>query len=116
MAAPVTPPTTTVPLQQSTLIKTDSSTMLPFTTNQKYCIESCTAMAAEMQKYIVGPMPPQKFLDDFFPLNKLSDISDSDLPKFSSGCYSDAITAKSEKLAYNHFVSLRCISACFKSY
>jgi ABC-type glycerol-3-phosphate transport system substrate-binding protein len=41
--------------------------MLPFTTNQKYQIKSYTTLAAEMQKYLVGPMPAQEFLDEFFP-------------------------------------------------
>ena len=102
-APPVTPPSITVPLPQSTLIKIDSSTMLPFTTNQKYCIASCTVMVEEMQKYLVGPMPPQEFLDIFFPLDKLSDLSG--LHTFSPGCYNDAITVQSEKLAYDPFVS-----------
>ena len=104
-APPITPPSITVPLPQSTLIKIDSGTMLPFTTNQKYCITSCTAMAEEMQKYLVGPMPPQEFLDIFIPLNKLSDLSS--LCTFSPGCYNDAITVQSEKLAYDPFVSSR---------
>jgi hypothetical protein len=102
---PTMPSNTTSPLpeSQSTLIKANSATTLPFTTNQKYRIESCTAMEGEMRKYLVGPMPPQQFLDDFFPLNELSNLSE--LPTFSPGCYDDAIKAKSEKTAYNLFVS-----------
>jgi hypothetical protein len=101
--APVTPPMTASPLPQSTPIKTDSATTLPFTTNQKYRIQSCTAMAGEMRKYLVGPMPPEQFLNDFFPLNELSVI---DFPSFYPGCYSDTIIARSETSAYDPFVSV----------
>jgi hypothetical protein len=54
---PITPPSTNQPLPQSTPIKIGTSTTCPFTTNKKYCIESCTAMGEEMAKYLVGPMP-----------------------------------------------------------
>jgi hypothetical protein len=112
----VTPPTT-LPLElpQSTPIKINSATTLPFTTNQKYRIESCSTMASEMRKYLVGPMPPQQFLNDFFPLNELSCLSKkSDLPSFSPGCYHRTVIAESEKKAYNPFVS-ELLQCCFIS-
>jgi hypothetical protein len=49
---PTTPPSTNQPLPQSTLIKIRTSTTCPFTTNQKYHIESCTVMEVEMVKYL----------------------------------------------------------------
>lgn len=61
--------TTLTPSPQSTPIMTGISSTAPFTTNQKFCIESCTTMGKEKKIYIVGPMPAQQFLDDFFPID-----------------------------------------------
>jgi hypothetical protein len=97
-----TPPNTTWPLPQSTPIKADSSTVLPFTTHNKYRIETCTAMAAEIKKYLVGPMPVQEFLHSFFP------IEDHNLAQnFERGHYDDVVNVKLENHAYNPFVSLK---------
>jgi hypothetical protein len=101
-----TPPNATVPLPQSTPVKTTTSTTLPFTTNQKYRLESITAMAEEISKYLVGPMPAQQFLDDFFPSSNLSvDHDPSEVPQFMPGCYNKTVSARAEKQAYNPFVS-----------
>jgi hypothetical protein len=89
---------------QSTPVKTDSSTTLPFTTNEKYRYKTCNAMADEMPKYIVGPMPPQQFLDEFFPINKLPDLDN--VPGFSPGCYKRVSEFEYEIEAYLPFVSL----------
>jgi hypothetical protein len=62
-------------------------------------------MAAEVQKYLVGPMPAQQFLDDFFPVNELPG-SLSRLPQFKPGRYDRTVNAQSEKKAYDPFVSL----------
>jgi hypothetical protein len=70
-----TPKCATVPLPQSTPIKNTIPTTCPFTTNQKFRIPSCTAMASEIANFILGLMPPQAFLDDFFPTNKLWGLS-----------------------------------------
>ncbi|KAH9162842.1 hypothetical protein EDB89DRAFT_1801584, partial [Lactarius sanguifluus] len=78
------------------------STTLPFTTTQKYRVESYTAMAEEMAKYLVGPMPAQQFLDDFFPAGDLPGLES--VPSFSSGCYRAAVMAKKEASAYEPFV------------
>ncbi|KAH9030573.1 hypothetical protein EDB83DRAFT_1848361 [Lactarius deliciosus] len=80
----------------------DTSTTLPFTTTQKYRVESYTAMADEMAKYLVGPMPAQQFLDDFFPTSDLPGLES--VPSFSSGCYHAAVMAKKEASAYGPFV------------
>lgn len=98
-----TPSKTTIQLPQSTPIKTGISTTLPYTTNQKYRIESCTEMGKEMRKYLVGPMSAQQFLDDFFPIKKISSLGT--VPSFQQGCYDHTIAAKKEKKAYNPFVS-----------
>ena len=100
---PTTPLATAVPLLESTPIKIGSSTTLPFTTNQKYRVESCSAMGEEVKKYLVGPMPAQQFLDDFFPTNELQDLHN--IPLFTSGCYDRTIAAQKETGAYKHFVS-----------
>ena len=100
---PATPPLHVMPLPHSTPIRADSSTMFPFMTTQKYCMESYTTIAREMRKYILGPMPPQQFLDNFFPLSGIADLSD--VPHFSTGCYSQTLLAKNELQMYNPFVS-----------
>lgn len=106
-----TPPNTTVPLPKSTPIKFDSSTTLPFTTHDKYRIETCTAMAAEIKKYLVGPMPVQQFLDDFFPIS--APLSLDNVPNFTPGYYNDVLKAKLESEAYDPFVSVVYISELF---
>jgi hypothetical protein len=100
----ITPPSSNQPLPPSTPIKIGTSTTCPFTTNQKYRIESCTAMGEEMAKYLVGPMPIQQFLDEFFPISKLPELDK--VPLFSSGCYDDTVCAEKETGSYNSFVSL----------
>jgi hypothetical protein len=100
---PTTPPATAVPPLESTPIKIGSSTTLPFTTNQKYRVESCSAMGEEVKKYLVGPMPTQQFLDDFFPTNELQDLHE--IPLFTGGCYGRTIAAERETDAYKPFVS-----------
>src|SRR6267154_2070569 len=97
------PKCATVPLPQSTPIKIDSSTTCPFTTNQKYCIPSCTVMAEEMAKFIVGPMPARDFLDQFFPTRKIWGLSQ--VPLFKPGCYNDTLDAKCEIDVYRPFMS-----------
>ena len=105
---PTDPTTPTRPPKvhsQSTPVKMDSSTTFPFTTNEKYRYKTRNAtMADEMPKYIVGPMPPQQFLDDFFPIDKLPDLDQ--VPCFSPGCYKRVSEIESEIDAYLPFVSL----------
>ena len=98
-----TPPNPTLSLPQTTPIKVDSSTLLPFTTYNKYRIETCTAMAAEIKKYLVGPMPVQMFLDNFFPISQLPSLDK--VPNFTPGNYQDVVDAKLENGAYDPFVS-----------
>jgi hypothetical protein len=99
-----TPPNTTLLLPETTPIKVDSKTTLPFTTHDKYRIETCTAMAAEIKKYLVGPMPVQQFLDQFFPIRELPGVDK--LPEFEPGIYNSVLKAKLESDAYDPFVSL----------
>ena len=103
-AVPVTPPSTNQPLPQSTPIKIGTSTTCPFTTNQKYRVESCTAMGEEMEKYLVRPMPIQQFLDEYFPISKLPNLDA--VPLFSPGCYHDTVSTANETSSYKPFVSL----------
>ena len=102
-ADPVTPSRVALLHPQSTPIKIESSTTCPFTTNQKYRIESRNAMGEEIKKYLVGPMPVQQFLDDFFPISELPDLAA--IPQFEPKCYGRTIRAKKEKNAYRPFVS-----------
>jgi hypothetical protein len=89
---PVTPSCMVSLHPQSTLIKIKSSTISPFTTNQKYCIKSHNAMGEEIKKYLVGPMPAYQFLDDFFPISKLPDLAT--IPQFEPKCYGQTIEEK----------------------
>jgi hypothetical protein len=68
---PSTPSHATLSLPQSTPIKIESFTTYPFTTNQKYCVESCTMVGKEVKKYLIRLMPASQFLDDFFPVSEL---------------------------------------------
>ena len=108
---PDTPQGKTLPLPQSTPIKVDTSTTLPFTTTQKYRVKSYTAMAEEMAKYLVGPMPAQQFLDEFFPIDDLPGLQS--VPSFARGCYRAAVMAEKETSAYKHFVSTSMTSLFF---
>ena len=60
-------------------------------------------MGREIKKYLVGPMPAQQFLDEFFPVQKIPSLNE--VPEFVSNCYSRTIKAKKEKKAYDPFVS-----------
>lgn len=99
---PITPPGTHLPLPQTTPVKIESSTTLPYITNQKYCVESSTTMGEEIKKYLVGPLPPQQFLDFFFPVSELPDLGVS---LFTPGCYQRTVTVQNETRLYEHFVS-----------
>jgi hypothetical protein len=100
---PATPPRVTLPLSHSTPLKIESSTICPFTTNQKFRIPARNAMGEEIRKFIVGPMPAQQFLDDFFPLSKLPDLKA--IPTFTANLYDRTVTSRLEVSAYDHFVS-----------
>jgi hypothetical protein len=99
--APNTPPNVTLQVPQSTPIKGFTATTEPFTTTQKFRIESCAAMADEMTKFILGPMPAQRFLDAFLPTE---DIPGYHPFEFHPGCYDTTVYAQSEKDAYDPFV------------
>ena len=99
---PITPPGTHLPLPQTTPVKIKSSTTLPYTTNQKYCVESSTTMGEEIKKYLVGPLPAQQLLDFFFLVSELPDLGVS---LFTPGCYQRTVTVQNETCSYEHFVS-----------
>jgi len=105
MATPTTPPhnASSLLLLQSTPVKTGTSSLLPFTTTQKYHVESRTALAEEVKKHLVGPMPPEEFLETFFPLDKISQETEAEV--FKVGCYKDTVQAVKERSAYGPFVS-----------
>jgi len=105
MATPTTPlcNALSLTLPQSTPVKTGTSSLLPFTMTQKYCVESHTALAKEVKKHLVGPMPPKEFLETFFPLDKISQETEAEV--FKVGCYKDTMQAIKERLAYGPFVS-----------
>src|ERR1700683_3340355 len=94
-ADPVTPSHVASLHPQSTPIQIKSSTTCPFTTNQKYHIESRNVMGEEIKKDLVGPMPVQQFLDDFFPISELPDLAT--IPQFEPKHYGRTIRAKKEK-------------------
>jgi hypothetical protein len=83
---PTTPPhaTLSVPLQ-STPIKLNTSTLLSFTTTHHYHTKSVTAMGHKMKKYMVGLMPVEEFLDDFFSKHELLHYREKRAPKVLKG-------------------------------
>lgn len=101
---PLSPPAAVrPPLPKSTPVKVGISSTTLYTTNQKYCIRTRTAMGEEMKRYCVGPMPPGQFLDNFFPESGIRGLKN--VPLFKSGCYNKVESAKKEKRAYAPFVS-----------
>lgn len=111
MSTPTTPTGANLQLPQSTPVKTGSSTTLPYSSTQKYRIDSCSALAKEVSPYLVGPMPVQDFLDDFFPVDCLPHLDD--VPAFNRGCYRRTVRVQNETLAYEPFVSPSDESFCF---
>jgi hypothetical protein len=86
---PITPPNAPLQLSESTPIKVNHSTMLPFTTTAKYRYESCIIMADEMKKYIVGPMPMDQFSKEFLLKKDIPDYSTR--REFHADCYNDTV-------------------------
>ena len=65
-------------------------------------------MGSKMKRYFIGPMPAQKFLDKFFPLQ---DINTSLREKvFVSGDYDEVVSWTTETQAYSPFVG--CYLTC----
>lgn len=81
-----------------TPVKLTSSSTLPFTTHSKFRIDAHETLAQEMKDYLVGPMPIDSFLDDFFP--KLPGHIDQGTHK-----YPETVACHQETLAYIPFVS-----------
>jgi hypothetical protein len=104
---PTTPCNTTCPLPESTPIKVTTATLLPFTTNQKFRNGSCSALATEIRSHLLGPMPAQSFLDEFFPTRSCPRLSI--IPIFTKGCYNSVLDCKLETQAYNPFVGSNSI-------
>ncbi len=70
--------------------------------NQKFCIQARTMMATEIKSFLLGPMPAQFFLDEFFPI--ASCLGLSNIPKFTRGRFESVLSCKTEPLAYDPFV------------
>jgi hypothetical protein len=60
-------------------------------------------MGKEMKNFLVGPMPAQQFLDDFFPIRELPGLDT--VPSFKPNCYNRTVAVKKETRAYAPFVS-----------
>jgi hypothetical protein len=52
----------------------------------------------------ISSWAPQQFLDEFFPVSKLSGLDN--VPLFTPSCYCDTVEAEREKASYKHFVHL----------
>jgi hypothetical protein len=59
-------------------------------------------MGHEMKKYMVGPMPVEDFLDDFFPKHELLHYCEKRAPKDP---YKSVVSVQREKDSYDPFVS-----------
>jgi len=72
-------------------------------------------MGKEMEKFFVGPMPAQEFLDTFFPMDKLRKRGERG-HRFSPGCFQETVSAECERDAYDPFVRLNIFSRhCYSS-
>jgi len=71
-------------------------------------------MAVEMERYLVGPIPIQQFLDNFLPVTELPHLSD--IPQFKHGSYNATVKAKSEVNAYDPFMSFSYLITCLFSH
>jgi hypothetical protein len=94
---------TAASILKSTPIKAGMSFTVPYTTNHEYYIKSCTTIGGEMKGFLVGPMPAQAFLDDFFPTEELPDLVT--VPSFEKGCYAHTLATKKKPQAYTPFIS-----------
>ena len=71
-------------------------------------------MGKAMMEYILGPMPAQAFLDEFFLLNGLSNLKGA---THKQNCYIGVVRVKKEKEAYDPFVSsLRILILLYSLY
>ena len=71
-------------------------------------------MGKAMMEYILGPMPAQAFLNEFFPLNGLSDLKGA---THKQNCYIGVVRVKKEKGAYDPFLSsLRILILLYSLY
>jgi hypothetical protein len=90
-------------LSPSTPIQPRLASTALFSSTQRFRDKSYTAMGNEMKGYVVGPMPPQTFLDVFFPTDKLPNLGT--VSSFKVGHYSTTVDAPDERYAYDPFVS-----------
>lgn len=90
-----------------TPIKLGSSTMLPYTTHTRCRVDTVNAMGYEMKDYIVGPMPPKEFLQEFLPTSQIPYYDASGFTStFTAGTFSSTLSAADEQGAYEPFVSI----------
>ncbi|KAG2086971.1 uncharacterized protein F5147DRAFT_781478 [Suillus discolor] len=87
-----------------TPIKHGSSTMVPFSTNARYRINTINGLGKEVLPFAVGPMPVQQFLDEFFPSSQLLDHGYTPLTNQPLECFEQTIQCTSEVPAYCKFV------------
>ena len=59
-------------------------------------------MGQEMKNFLVGPMPIDKFLEEFFPISKIQNYQ---APLFEQNCYDETVSCRTESAAYIPFVS-----------
>ena len=88
--------------ETSTPFKRHLSTVAPYTTHAKYRVKEVSQLGKEMLGYIVGPMPVQEFLDEFFPMR---DLEGYVAKPFEKGTFKKAAACESETSAYVPFVS-----------
>ncbi|KAG1866884.1 hypothetical protein F4604DRAFT_1927865 [Suillus subluteus] len=88
----------------NTPIKSGSSTMIPFSTNAHYRVNTINGLGKEVLPFAIGPMPIQQFLDKFFPSNELLDHGYTPLTQQLLECFEQTIQCSSEVLVYHKFV------------
>lgn len=97
-----------LPAVTSTPIKAGPNSMLRFSTNSRYDRHATLRMLAdEMKGCLAGPMPVNKFLNEFLPTKELIEYSDIN---FTADAFQRTLAATSELDAYRPFVSSSSIT------
>ena len=90
-----------IPHPKSTPMKIRLYSTAHFSSSSKLRNPTYVEMGTEMKHYVVGPMPPEAFLDAFLPTDRLPDFGD--VP-FQVNHYHETVAAKNEVGSYAPFV------------
>lgn len=110
MSTPPPPPTTPPPqppLLHSTPVHTNSNTTDPCAIKLRNRARIMKQLAHEMPRYMIGPMPPQLFLDTFLPRSESPNVSPKSRSIFEEDMFSAVVGASRESQMHLEFVRFR---------